>query len=62
MGVIVLSCGTAKVPGMVVYMAESLGVEVQIANPWLGIVRDAHFNVLENEGPVFSVAVGLALR
>lgn len=61
-GVIVLSGGTAKVPGMVVYMAENLGVEVQIANPWLGILRDARFRVLEAEGPVFSVAVGLAIR
>lgn len=61
-GVVVLSGGTAKVPGMVVYMAENLGVEVQIANPWLGILRDARFRVLEAEGPVFSVAVGLAIR
>ncbi len=61
-GVVILSGGTAKVPGMVVYMAETLGLEVQIANPWLGIVRDERFRVLEGEGPVFSVAVGLALR
>lgn len=61
-GVIILSGGTARVPGMVVSMAESLGIEVQLANPWLGIVRDARFAVLDNEGPVFSVAVGLAFR
>lgn len=61
-GAIILSGGTARVPGMVVYMAENLGIEVQLANPWMGIVRDARFRVLDNEGPVFSVAVGLALR
>lgn len=61
-GVVILSGGTAKVPGMVVYVAENLGIEVQIANPWLGIVREERFRVLEAEGPVFSVAVGLALR
>ncbi len=61
-GVAILSGGTARVPGMVVYMAENLGIEVQLANPWIGIVRDARFHVLDNEGPVFSVAVGLALR
>lgn len=61
-GVVILSGGTARVPGMVVYMAETLGIEVQLANPWLGIVRDARFRVLEAEGPMFSVAVGLAFR
>ncbi len=61
-GVVILSGGTAKVPGMVVYMAETLGIEVQIADPWMGIARDGRFRVLESEGPVFSVAVGLALR
>jgi len=62
LGVIILSGGTARVPGMVVYMAENLGIEVQLANPWFGIVRDERFHVLDNEGPVFSVAVGLAFR
>lgn len=61
-GVVILSGGTAKVPGMVVSMAENLGIEVQLANPWLGIVREARFSVLDSEGPVFSVAVGLAFR
>ncbi|MBI5621176.1 type IV pilus assembly protein PilM [Candidatus Gottesmanbacteria bacterium] len=61
-GVVVLSGGTAKVPGMVVSMAESLGIEVQLANPWIGITREERFRVLDPEGPVFSVAVGLALR
>lgn len=58
----VLSGGTARLPGMVVYVAQSLGIEAQLANPWVGIVREARFNVLEAEGPTFTVAVGLALR
>ncbi len=58
----VLSGGTAKLPGMVVYMAQSLGVEVQLANPWAGVTRDARFTVLDNEGTTFAVATGLALR
>lgn len=61
-GVAIISGGTAKVPGMVVYMAEKLGLEVQLANPWVGLVRDPRFHVLDAEGPVFSVSVGLALR
>ena len=61
-GVVLLSGGTARTPGMVVYIAENLGLEAQLANPWMGIVRDSRFKVLDNEGPVFSVAVGLAFR
>jgi type IV pilus assembly protein PilM len=59
---IMLSGGTARLPGMVVYIAESINVEVQMANPWIGIVRDKRFNVLSTEGPNFCIAVGLALR
>lgn len=60
--VIVLSGGTARLPGMVVFMAEQIGIETQIANPWVGIKKDARFAALENEGPIFSVAVGLAVK
>jgi len=59
---ILLSGGTAKLPGMVVYIAENIGIETQRANPWVGIRRDRRFSVLDAQGPVFSVAVGLALR
>jgi type IV pilus assembly protein PilM len=59
---VLLSGGTARLPGMVVYLAQSLGVEVQLANPWVGIARPPRFNVLTAEGPNFCVAVGLALR
>lgn len=59
---ILLTGGTARLPGMVVYLAEATGVEVQLANPWIGIAKDARFNVLNTEGPNFCVAVGLALR
>ncbi len=61
-GVAFLSGGTARLPGMVVYLAQSLNCEIQLANPWVGIKRDSRFRVLDSEGPVFTVAVGLALR
>ncbi len=62
--VMLLSGGSARIPGMVVYIAQNLGmnVEVQLANPWIGIVKDARFNVLDTEGTLFAVAIGLALR
>lgn len=59
---ILLCGGTARIPGMVVYLAEALNLEVQLANPWVGIGKDPRFNVLNTEGPNFCVAVGLALR
>jgi type IV pilus assembly protein PilM len=59
---VVLSGGSARLPGMVTYLAGTLGLEVQLGNPWVGITRDARFNVLTPEGPNFSVAVGLALN
>lgn len=62
--VILLAGGSAKIPGMVVFIAENmgLGIEVQLANPWLGINRDKRFSVLDADGPSFCVPVGLALR
>jgi type IV pilus assembly protein PilM len=60
--VALLSGGTAKLPGMVVYIAQNVGIETQLANPWVGISREARFSVLDKEGPTFAVAVGLALR
>lgn len=61
-GVLVLTGGNAKLPGLVPYVAETLDIETQLANPWLGIKKDARFAVLNQEGPLFSVAVGLALK
>ncbi|OGG01838.1 hypothetical protein A2Z33_01130 [Candidatus Gottesmanbacteria bacterium RBG_16_52_11] len=60
--VILLSGGTARLPGMVLYIAEATGIEVQLGNPWVGIRRDQRFAVLDPEGPTFTVAIGLSLR
>lgn len=60
--VILLNGGTAKLPGIVMHIAEETGIEVQLGNPWLGINKDKKFDVLNNEGPTFCVAVGLSLR
>jgi type IV pilus assembly protein PilM len=59
---VLLTGGTSRIPGMVVYLAQAINFEVQFANPWAGIAKDARFNVLNTEGPNFCVAVGLALR
>jgi type IV pilus assembly protein PilM len=59
---IVLSGGSAKLPGIVSYITESVNIETQLANPWIGIQKEARFAVLSTEGPLFTVAVGLAIR
>jgi len=61
-GVILLTGGNAKLPGLIPYMAEHTGIEVQQGNPWVGIRKDPRFGVLNAEGPLFAVAIGLALR
>lgn len=60
---IVLSGGGAKMPGLVIYFANSLGIEVQEADPWYMIAKDNSIAPkLTAEASSYSVAVGLALR
>ncbi|MDP3758557.1 MAG: type IV pilus assembly protein PilM [Candidatus Daviesbacteria bacterium] len=59
---VVLSGGGAKMPGLVIYLANLLGLEVQEADPWYSIIRDkSMFSKLPPDAS-YSVAVGLALR
>lgn len=60
---VVLSGGGAKMPGLVVYFANSLGLEVQEADPWYLISKEKDLtSKLSQDAPSYSVAVGLALR
>ena len=60
---VVLSGGGAKMPGMVIFLANNLGLEVQEADPWYFVSKDkATSTQLAQEAPMYSVAVGLALR
>lgn len=60
---VVLSGGGAKMPGLVIYFANNLGLEVQEADPWYSIIRDKSLAPkLSPLAPSYSVAVGLALR
>lgn len=60
---IVLAGGTAKLPGIVIYLAEALGLEVQVGNPWDGIALPPNISKkLIDEGTSYSIAVGLALK
>lgn len=60
---VVLTGGGAKLPGLVVFMADSLGLEVQEADPWVSIEKDPKVKQkLLTDAPLYTVAVGLALR
>ena len=60
---VVLSGGGAKMPGLVIYLANTFGLEVQEADPWYLIAKDKGLEQkLAQDAPSYSVAVGLALR
>lgn len=60
---VVLSGGGAKLPGMVIYFANRLGLEIQEADPWSLIEKDPHLGQKLVAGATnFTIAVGLALR
>jgi type IV pilus assembly protein PilM len=60
---VVLSGGTAKLPGIAVYLASVLGLEVQIGDPWFNITKDQKIiAALADDSPFYAVAVGLALK
>lgn len=60
---VVVSGGGAKMPGLVIYLANAFGLEVQEADPWYSIIRDKNSVAkLAQDGPSYSAAVGLALR
>ncbi len=60
---VVLSGGTAKLPGFLIFLANALGIEAQIGDPWFNIKKDPSIEAqLGEDAPVYSVAVGLALK
>ncbi|MEX0616783.1 MAG: type IV pilus assembly protein PilM [Candidatus Woykebacteria bacterium] len=60
---VVLTGGTAKLPGLVLYLAEALGLEVQLGNPWEGISLPSQVSQrLVTDGTSYTVAVGLGLK
>lgn len=59
---IVLLGGSAKLPGLVVYLAEELGIETQIGDPWQKVSETQKLSTLPFEPILFAQAVGLALK
>jgi type IV pilus assembly protein PilM len=59
---ILLSGGTAKLPGIELYFAQNSGIETVTANPWKVLApQEVPKDILDN-APDYSVAVGLAMK
>jgi len=62
-GRVVLSGGSARMPGLLKYVVKSTGRETAISFPFDGIIYpEVLFATLRDMGPSFSVAVGASLR
>lgn len=60
---IISAGGSANIIGLNEYLTNSLKLEVKIGNPWTDIDYPAILApTLEEIGPIFAIAVGLALR
>lgn len=59
---ILLSGGTAKLPGIDLFFAENLGIETVIANPWKILGDKPLPSGILNDTSDFTVALGLAMR
>lgn len=63
---VILSGGTALMPGLLFYIASNLDCEVELANPWKNILLSSKLqkdkDVLIEQGPVYVTSVGLALK
>lgn len=59
---IILSGGSAKMPGMDLYFVNALGVETVIANPWKILAVEGVPDEIASEGPEFAISLGLAVK
>lgn len=62
---VVLVGGSAMLPGMIVYLAENLGLEVQIGDPWVRVEASVETKkelAHPDNQAKFALAAGLAMR
>lgn len=59
---ILLSGGSAMMPGIDLFFAQNIGIETVTANPWKIFNIQGVPKNLEARGPEFTVAIGLALK
>lgn len=59
---ILLSGGTAKLPGVDAFFAETIGIETVVANPWTVLGSQTVSKEILDNAPDYTIAIGLALR
>jgi type IV pilus assembly protein PilM len=59
---IILVGGEAKLPGLVGFLAEEIGLETQVGNPWQKVSDTKKLASQPFDPILFSEAVGLALK
>ena len=60
---VILTGGSAQLPGLDVFLTERLNVRTFVGDPWARVrVNESLRPVLEEIGPRFSVALGLAMH
>ena len=60
---LILSGGSANLPEVISFLTKSLAVEVQVADPFANLIKDEkQLTSLRQNTPLFTVAVGLAMK
>lgn len=59
---VLLSGGTAKLPGIDLFFAENLGIETALANPWKILANQQVPPEILNSSSDYTIAIGLAMR
>lgn len=60
---LLLCGGTAKLPGLVSYLAKALELEVQVGDPFANVfLEEKQKTELGDDAPLFTTAVGLAMK
>ncbi len=60
---LILTGGSANLPNLTAFLTQSLGIEVQVANPFAHLVaNEKQIARLSQNTPLFAVAVGLAMK
>ena len=58
--VIILTGGSASMPGLVEYLARELGLPVKVSDPWTGLESKHIQPVSKTDAPMYTTALGLA--
>jgi len=59
---IMLSGGTAKLPGIDLFFAQNCGIETVVANPWKILANQQMPKEILDDAPSYAVAIGLAMK